>query len=159
MNTKRRIITGIMVAALLLTALVWGGWRQGSQTRGLHSMVEQVAATLQLDDTQRATLEEIMFRLEQERQALCSDREDSRGMVREQLGRETLDTAVIQAAFRAEQAKLDRGVEVFLDSLEAFHALLTPEQRRRLVGLWETHEDGGYRHRYRHADLERACTH
>jgi periplasmic protein CpxP/Spy len=129
------IVTTIFAAGGLL---LFGGCRHGQHREGhIDLVIDYLEEVLDLDSAQQAKLAEIKKELLAKTMVLKDSREKMRPMVKEQLAAEKIDTKVIKQAIAEHRLQLDAVLDLAVDRLAEFHALLTPAQRQKLIAKLE----------------------
>lgn len=125
------IISTILVGGSLL---LFGGCRHGHhKAEHIDFVVDYLEEVLDLNTTQKTKLAEIRKELTAKAATLKDSREKLRPMVKEQLAAEKADTTVIKQAIALHRQDLDSVVDLAVDRLAEFHAILTPAQRQKLI--------------------------
>lgn len=108
---------------------------QGDLLFGVRRPLRFMAHQLELDEDQVATLARILGELKTERAQAAVDRERSVARIADALEGESFDGPAAQAALEVRVASAQRLRDAVRSALEASHAMLRPEQRRRLAYL------------------------
>lgn len=127
--------------AIILTTLLTGGslllfngCRHGhNKAQQLEFVFDYLEEVLDLDKAQQEKLAAIKKELTVKLAALKDTREKLHPMLKEQLASEKINTTVIKQAANEHRLQLDGAIDLAVDRLAEFHALLTPAQREKLV--------------------------
>lgn len=129
------IITTILAGGSML---LFGGCRHGHhKAEHIDFVIDYLEETLNLDAPQKAKLADIRKELTAKVETLKDSREKMRPMVKEQLAAEKIDTKVIKQAIALHRQDLDSVIDLAVDRLAEFHAILTPAQRQKLIAKLE----------------------
>jgi Spy/CpxP family protein refolding chaperone len=96
-------------------------------------VVEHLAAKLELTSGQRQQLEQIKGEVQAKRAELQAHREESFEELLGLLQSERIDDTALKVAVAGHQARAHELIAFAGDKVREFHALLTPEQRAKLV--------------------------
>jgi periplasmic protein CpxP/Spy len=131
----------IFTALLSGGMLLFGGCRHG-QNKGeqLEFVFDYFEEVLDLDKAQAVKLAEIKKELMEKLTAFRESREKMHPIFKGQLASVRIDKAVIKQAVSEHRRQLDDAIDVAIDRLAEFHALLTPEQRQKLINKLEKME-------------------
>ncbi len=129
------IITTILASGSML---LFGGCRHGhNKAEHIEFVIDYFEETLDLDAAQKTKLAEIRKELTAKMETLKDSREKMRPMVKEQLAAEKVDVKVIKQAITLHRQDLDSVIDLTVDRLAEFHAVLTPVQRQKLIAKLE----------------------
>lgn len=140
-----------IVIVTLLTGgslLLFSGCKQGLHDREarIDFVIDYLEEVLDLDTRQQAKLAEIRKEMTAELVVLQESRKKMHPMLKEQLAAEKIDTAVVKQAIAEHRRQFDRIFDLAIDRLAEFHALLTPDQRQKLLAKLEKLEKWHGRH-------------
>jgi len=117
---------------------LFGGCRHGhNQAEHLDFVFNYLEDVLDLDTVQQAKLAEIKKELTAKADSLKASREKMQPIFKEQLAADKIDTKVIKEAIAVHRQQLDGVIDLAIDRLAEFHALLTPAQRQKLLAKLE----------------------
>ncbi|MBU1567546.1 MAG: periplasmic heavy metal sensor [Proteobacteria bacterium] len=129
------IITTLLAGSSLL---LFGGCRHGHhKAEHIDFIVDYLEETLDLDTAQQAKLAEIRKEFTEKVTTLKGSRQKMRPMVKEQLAADKIDAKVIKQAIALHRQELDSVMDLAVDRLAEFHAILTPAQRQKLINKLE----------------------
>ena len=129
---------------IIVTAVLSWGMLLASGCRHAHNKGEQLdivfdylEEALDLDKAQQVKLAEIKKEWTEKLAVFKESREKMHPIFKEQLASAQIDKAVIKQAISAHRRQLDEAIDLAVDHLAEFHALLTPAQRQKLLGKLE----------------------
>jgi len=102
--------------------------------------IDYLDEVLDLDQAQQAKLEAIRKELMPHFLALQKSRKEMHPMFREQLASETIDTEVVRQAISEHSRKFSDVIDLCIDRFAEFHAMLSPEQRQKLLAKLDKFE-------------------
>ncbi|MFH0780643.1 MAG: Spy/CpxP family protein refolding chaperone [Pseudomonadota bacterium] len=126
----------IIITTLLTggSMLLFGGCRHGhNRAEHIDFVIDYLEEVLDLDTVQQAKLAEIRKELTEKLATLKDSRQKIQPMLKEQLVAEMVDTKVIKQAIAQHRQELDSMIDLAVDRLAEFHAILTPAQRQKLI--------------------------
>lgn len=142
MNVKIIIITAVVT--LIVTVLVGGGimkYRFHHATPEKHAkrVVKMISWRLDLDDSQKAKLQDIsrdaLEKFREHRKSHKGDREVFKNLItKDNLTRDDLEPMVEKRKAAMEEMK-----PFIMDKVLEFHAMLKPEQKKKLAELVDRH--------------------
>ena len=109
-------------------------------------VVNKISSELDLNDTQKAKLNSLKDEVLKKKDEFKGDHEAMLAEIRTQLLSDKLDQAKINQLFVSRQAKHDEMRQFLIAKVAEFHAVLTPEQRTKLVNkleAWHKHMQMG----------------
>jgi len=133
---KRNTLIGAGVFTLL-AALSFAGCHHRSPEGRIGWFVEEAADRLSLDAVQRERLEEMAKEALERKKQMHADRESIRETLMVELRKEHMDRAVLDGVVLEKRRQMDEMTDYLVDSAVAFHEMLTPEQREKLVSELE----------------------
>lgn len=140
-----RLVIALMVCGMVGGMLFFTGCRREA---GHHPdperIVNEITDRLDLDESQRSRLTEMVTELEADIVALHETKPDPHQQMAEMVRSERLDEVELQQLYTAKREKVDRLAERIIPDLVEFHALLTPEQRETLAERIENHGENGH---------------
>ncbi len=104
--------------------------------------VEKMTRTLDLDDGQQAQLRSMAETLHARVVEMRKDREKGKAEVIELVSREKIEAREIDEFLARKMEQIAPVRRLFAENLAGFHAMLTPEQRQKLVAEIKNHEHG-----------------
>jgi periplasmic protein CpxP/Spy len=139
-----KLVIALMVCGMVGGMLFFTGCRHEEGRRpDPERIVSKISSRLNLNETQRTRLKEMVTELEADIVALHDTGPDPHQQMVEMVRSERLDEVELQQLYTAKREKLDQLVERVIPDLVEFHALLTPEQREALAKQIEDHGEGG----------------
>ena len=147
MKKKVAIITSIVLAALIGLAVAGGHhWYGGRSAEDRAEFVKnRISRTLELDETQRATLDRMADDLLAERDRMKAQRNEFRQRFFDVLNQEQVAAEDLVLLFEEKKPQIDRWMQLAADNIAEFHAILTPQQRERLITEIRNHHEKGCR--------------
>lgn len=125
------IITTLLTGS---TMLLFGGCRHGQhKAEHIDFVIDYLEEVLDLDTVQQTKLAEIRKELTEKLAILKNSRQKMQPILKEQLAGEKVDTKVIKQAIAQHRQELDGVIDLTVDRLAEFHALLTSAQRQKLI--------------------------
>lgn len=142
---KRIFIISTLFSVLLVSGLAackHGRHYSGFDEFDQQAVVNRVASRLDLSESQKSDLQDIVGEIAARAKALHADRQarhkELADLVRQEtVSRETVDRMVAEKFDRMKEL-----ADLAADRLVAFHATLTPEQREKLATHIEDHAAG-----------------
>ena len=136
-----RLLIALMICGLVGGMLFFTGCRRdGGHHPDPQKIVAKLSDKLDLDESQRDRLTEMVTDLEAEIVALHEDEGDSRQAAIEMIRSEAVNATDLQALYGSKREMVDLMAEKVIPYLVEFHALLTPEQRETLAAKIEDHQ-------------------
>ena len=115
-----------------------GGGSNGGGSFGVRRPLRHLAYRLQLDETQLAELARILDDLKTERAQVSVDERRAVSGFADALSGDTLDTAKLSEAGASRVRSAERLRDAVTTAIGRVHALLDPEQRKKLAFLIRT---------------------
>jgi Spy/CpxP family protein refolding chaperone len=129
----------ISLIALLLPGIVgFAGCRRHSPDQKAEFMVDYAAEILDLDDKQRAHLDQIKDELLEEAKDMRADKKTMHAELVAQLKSEEIDKDRLKDMVADHKIKMEALIDLGIERLAEFHKTLTPEQREKLVAKLES---------------------
>jgi periplasmic protein CpxP/Spy len=138
-----KLVIAMMVCGMVGGMLYFTGCRHEDGRRpDPKRIVSEISERLNLDETQRSRLTEMVTDLTDEILAIHDAEADPHLQIAEMVRSERLDGIELQQLYTAKRENVDRLAEKVIKDLVEFHSLLTPEQRETLAKRIEDHEKG-----------------
>jgi len=133
---KKGIISASIFTFISL-ALIFTGCRAHSPNGKAEFMVDYIAETLDLNDQQRAQLEDIKAEFLAKAGEMHAQREAMRTELMAELRKEEIDQQRLKALIAQKREQMAELMDLAVDRLAEFHRTLTPEQKEKLVAKLE----------------------
>lgn len=148
MKTVFFITFGLVLGAFLLAGF-WGCQRaaahgDGNDAFSRHKVdwvKKELTDKLELTETQEAELDRIIETVKAEHADLHAAYPDFRSAFFDELRKDQLTAGEIRELFESRRPAFEEMMTVILEGIADFHAVLTPEQREKLVAEMEAHKD------------------
>lgn len=105
-------------------------------------MVGKLTRTLDLDGAQQERLRSMAGQLHAKMKEIRNDHDQVKGEMIDLISGETVDAGRINRFMDDRMERFKPVKELFAENLARFHAMLTPEQRTKLVAAIKDHEPG-----------------
>ena len=128
------LLVGILISGLGL----FGGCRRSAHDHKAEFMVDYISETLDLDDSQKAQLNQIKNELMAKVRQMRAGKDSMFEELVAQLRSEEIDQARVKALIAERRAQMDEFVDLLVVRLAEFHKTLTQEQKDTLVAKIET---------------------
>ena len=128
------LLVGILISGLGL----FGGCRRSAHDHKAEFMVDYISETLDLDDSQKAQLNQIKNELMAKVRQMRAGKDSMFEELVAQLRSEEIDQARVKALIAERRAQMDEFVDLLVVRLAEFHKTLTQEQKDKLVAKIET---------------------
>jgi len=127
-----------LIAFLLVSVAGFAGCRRHSPYQKAEFMVDYVSETLDLNEVQKAHLDQIKDELLEKGVQMRADKAAMHTELVAQLRREEIDQAHLKAMVAEHKVKMEELIDLGIVRLAEFHRTLTPEQREKLVAKLES---------------------
>ena len=134
---KKRLYVSL-IAILLIGVAGFAGCRRHSPQHKAEFMVDYVAETLDLNEGQRAHLDQIKDELIEKGIKMRADKRAMHAELVAQLRSEEIDQDRLKAMVSDHKTKMEELIDLGIIRLAEFHRTLTPEQREKLVAKLES---------------------
>lgn len=128
----------LMIGMLISGVALFSGCRRHSHGHKAEFMVDYISETLDLNESQRAQLDQIKDELLAKAQGMHADKESMREELVAQLRSEEIDQVSVKALVAEHREKMDEIIDLVVVRLAEFHKTLTPEQKEKLIAKIET---------------------
>jgi protein CpxP len=128
------LLIGILIAGLGL----FSGCRRSAHDHKAEFLVDYISETLDLDDSQKAQLNQIKNELMAKVRQMRAGKDSMFEELVAQLRSEEIDQARVKALIAERRAQMDEFVDLLVVRLAEFHKTLTQEQKDTLVAKIET---------------------
>jgi len=142
---KKAIIISVVVVSVALIGLAFasgpgsGGWHRTPEEK-MDYLKTKIASKLDLDESQKATLDRIANELMAERQAHSDERQVFKDSFMEILAKDEVRPEELKALFDTKKPAIEGVMRLASEYLAEFHSILTPEQRATLIAEVESHK-------------------
>jgi Spy/CpxP family protein refolding chaperone len=133
---KKRL-TFVSICVFISAALLFSGCRSHSPDHKVEFMVDYVAETLDLNDEQRAQLEEIKEEFIAKAREMHAQKEALHSDLMAELGKAEIDQEILKGLIAQKRTQMDEMINLAVTRLVEFHKTLSPEQREKLVAKME----------------------
>ena len=127
-----------LIAVLLISIAGFAGCRRHSPENKAEFMVDYVAETLDLNDDQRAHLDEIKDEMLDKAIEMRADKKTMYLELVAQLRSEQIDQDRLKAMAADHRIKMEKLIDLGIKRLAEFHATLSAEQREKAVAKLES---------------------
>ena len=138
-------LTIAVICVFISGALIFTGCRSHSHQGKAEFMVDYIAETLDLTETQRAQLDGIKAEFIGKAGEMHAQKETMHNEFMAELRKEELDAQRLRELISQKQEQMDQMINLAVTRLVEFHKTLSPEQREKLVAkieyFHEKHQD------------------
>ena len=127
-----------LIAFLLVGIAGFAGCRRHSPDQKAEFMMDYVSETLDLNESQKAHLDQIKDELLEKGLQMHTDKAAMHDELVAQLRSEEIDQDRLKAMITEHRVKMEALIDLGIVRLAEFHKTLTPEQREKLVAKLET---------------------
>jgi len=127
-----------LISFLLIGVAGFAGCRRHSPQHKAEFMVDYVAETLDLSESQREHLDQIKDELIEKGIRMRADKKTMHAELVAQLKSEEIDQGRLRAMVADHKSKMEELIDLGIVRLAEFHKTLTPEQREKLVAKLES---------------------
>ena len=127
-----------LIAVFLFSVVGLAGCRRHSPGQKAEFMMDYVSETLDLDESQRAHLDQIKDELLEKGLQMRADKAAMHSELVAQLKSEAIDPDRLKAMVTEHRVKMEALIDLGIVRLAEFHKTLTPEQREKLVAKLES---------------------
>jgi periplasmic protein CpxP/Spy len=133
---KRIVLIGTLFSVLFVSGLA--ACKHGSHFNGFdefeqQAVVNRVASRLDLNDSQKVQLQDIVGEMAARVKALHADRQARHQELADLVRQETVSRETVDRMIAEKFDRMKELADLAADRLIAFHATLTPEQREKLA--------------------------
>jgi periplasmic protein CpxP/Spy len=142
---KPIILISTLFSVLLVSGLAackHGGHFNGFDEFDQQAVVSRVASRLDLNDSQKAQLQDIVGEIAARAKALHADRQARHQELADLVRQETVSRETVDRMIAEKFDRMKELADLAAERLVAFHATLTPEQREKLAAHIEEHAAG-----------------
>ena len=133
----RKRLTIALICVFISSALLFSGCRSHSPNHKAEFMVDYIAETLDLNDQQRAQLDDIKAEFLAKAGELHANREAMRAELMAELRKEEIDQQRIKALISQKREQMAEMMDLAVVRLAEFHRTLSPDQKEKLVSKLE----------------------
>jgi Spy/CpxP family protein refolding chaperone len=130
-------LTILTICVFVSAALIFSGCRAHSPHGKAEFMVDYIAETLDLNDQQRAQLDDIKAEFLAKAGELHANREAMRAELMAELRKEEIDQQRIKALISQKREQMAEMMDLAVVRLAEFHRTLSPDQKEKLVAKLE----------------------
>jgi Spy/CpxP family protein refolding chaperone len=135
-----------LIAIFASAVLVFNGCRSHSANHKAEFMVDYIAETLDLSDTQRAQLDEIKEEFLAKAKDMHAEKEAMHTEFKVELLKEEIDQDRMKALMAQKREQMAEMMDLAVLRLAEFHKTLSTEQREKLVAKLEYFHEKHSRH-------------
>ena len=129
----------ISIIALLIAGVAsFSGCRRHSHAHKAEFMVDYIAETLDLTESQQEQLNRIKDELMEKAQQMHTNKESMHAELIAQLRSEEIDQTLVKAKIAEHRAQMDDIIDLIVVRFAEFHKTLTAEQKEKLIAKLET---------------------
>ena len=142
---KRMVFISTLFSVLLVSGLAackHGGHFNGFDEFDRQAAVNRVASRLDLSESQKAELQDIVGEIAARAKALHADRQARHRELADLVRQETVSRETVDRMVGEKFDRMKELADLAADRLIAFHTTLTPEQREKLAAHIEAHAAG-----------------
>jgi Spy/CpxP family protein refolding chaperone len=133
---KKRL-TFVLICVFISAALLFSGCRSHSPDHKVEFMVDYMAETLDLNDEQRAQLEDIKEEFMAKAREMHAQKEAMRAEFMAELRKAEIDQEKVRDLIAQKRSQMDEMIDLAVVRLVEFHKTLSAEQREKLVAKLE----------------------
>jgi Spy/CpxP family protein refolding chaperone len=126
-----------LICVFILAALMFNGCRSHSANHKADFMLDYIAETLDLSDTQRVQLDEIKEEFLTKAKEIHAQKEAMYAELKAELLEEEIDQQRVKALMAQKRDQMTEMMDLAVVRLAEFHKTLSPEQREKLVAKLE----------------------
>jgi Spy/CpxP family protein refolding chaperone len=130
-------LTISLICVFILAALVFNGCRSHSANHKAEFMVDYIAETLDLDDTQRAQLDGIKDEFLARAKEMHAQKEAMHAEFKAELLKEEIDQRRVKELMAQKREQMADMMDLAVVRLAEFHKTLSVEQKEKLVAKLE----------------------
>lgn len=130
-------LTMALVGVFISGALIFSGCRAHSPHGKAEFMVDYIAETLDLNERQRAQLDEIKEEFLAKARQTHAEKQAMHDELMAELRREEIDEQRVKALIAQKREQMAEMMDLAVVQLAEFHRALTPEQREKLAAKLE----------------------
>ena len=127
-----------LIVVLLIGIAGFAGCRRHSPEHKAEFMVDYVAETLDLNDEQRAHLDQIKDEMLDKAMEMREDKKTMHTELLAQLKSPQIEKDRLKDMVAEHRIKMEKLIDLGIDRLAEFHQTLTPEQREKAVAKLES---------------------
>lgn len=141
------MITAIIAVAFVSTSCIGGHNGKGMQHNDLHEFILfKLTRELELTDTQVETIKQIVAQVKAKAEELHGNKEEKHEKIKELITSDYVSEADILGIMESHTAQHEEMKIFIAKKIAEVHALLTPEQRVKLIKLLEKYAKEGHGH-------------
>jgi len=133
----KKKVTIVLICVFISAALLFTGCRSHSPEGKAEFMADYIAETLDLNDGQRAQLDEIKEEFLAKAKEMHAQKEAMHAELVAELRKEDINQENLKGLIAQKRAQMDEIINLAMIRLVEFHKTLSPEQREKLVAKLE----------------------
>ena len=130
-------LTIVLICVFISGALIFSGCRSHSHQSKAEFMVDYIAETLDLTDSQRERLNGIKEEFVVKAQEMDAEKQAMHAEFMAELRKEQIDQGKVKDLIAKKRAQMDEIIDLAVVRLSEFHQTLSAEQREKLVAKLE----------------------
>ena len=130
-------LTIALIGVFVSGALIFTGCRSHSHQNKAEFMVDYIAESLDLTDSQREQLDGIKEEFMAKAEEMHAKKKAMHAEFMAELRKEQIDQEKVKDLIAQKRAQMDEIIDLAVDRLSGFHSTLSPEQREKLVAKIE----------------------
>ena len=134
----RKGLNFILIILLVLGIAAFSGCRRHGGHHRAEFMIDYVAETLDLTESQEEHLNQIKDELIDKGRQMHANRDAMHSEFIEELKKEEIDQENLRKLVAVKRAQMDEMIDLMIVRLTEFHRTLTPEQKNKLVAKLES---------------------
>ena len=134
----RKVLNFSLIIFLVLGIAAFSGCRRHGGHHRAEFMIDYVAETLDLTESQEEHLNQIKDEVLDKGRQMHANREAMHSELIEQLKKEEIDQESLRKLVAVKRAQMDEMIDLMIVRLTEFHRTLTPEQKNKLVAKLES---------------------
>ena len=127
----------VLICVFISGALIFSGCRSHSHQSKAEFMVDYIAETLDLTDSQRERLNGIKEEFVVKAQEMHAEKQAMHAEFMAELRKEQIDQGKVKDLIAKKRAQMDEIIDLAVVRLSEFHQTLSAEQREKLVAKLE----------------------
>jgi Spy/CpxP family protein refolding chaperone len=133
----KKTLTIALICVFIAGVLVFNGCRSHSANHKAEFMVDYISETLDLNESQRAQLDEIKVEFLAKAKEVHAKKEAMHAEFKAELLKEEIDQQKVKDLIAQKRAQMTEIIDLAVERLSAFHSTLSQEQREKLVAKLE----------------------
>ncbi len=136
-RSKKLKIVASLCLALMATGALGACQHRHNPEKFAERMTSKITSKLDLNDSQKAKLDEVKVAFLKSRSENKPDREKARAEIKSLITAEKLDTKRIKSLIEERRSGMEKNMDSVLAKVAEFHATLTAEQKQKAVEMMD----------------------